>query len=273
MKNDKYTMIYMVAGISSRFEGNIKPLIKVGPKGESLIECSINQALEAGFNEIIFIVNENTEKVFKDKFGYVLPSGEPVHYVLQYYDKKIRNKPWGTADALCCVKDIIKNPFVICNGDDLYGEDTFRILISHIEQVPSETATIGYKLKDVLPIQGKVNRAIFTLQNNYVKDIKEIFNITKSNTIDGEKLCSMNIYVLNPEILELLELSIKSMKKEFSEDKEVEFLIQHELTKLIKKHKIKMEIYPTKDKWFGITNPGDEIEIRQKLKHKIQSNL
>lgn len=262
---DKYAIVYMVAGVSSRFNGKIKQLTKVGSKGETLIECSINQALEAGFNEVVFIVSEKTEKPFKDKFGYMLQSGEPVRYVLQTYDETVRDKPWGTADAICCIKDIVNCPFVICNGDDLYGEKTFELLRSHLEQSP-DGATIGYPLQTVLSDKGGVNRAMYLIKDGYVEKITELYNITKTNCINPDDLCSMNIYALTPGTVKDLHINIKEYKKDSSVGRETEFLIGEELTKLIQDGKLKLKIYETDDKWMGITHPGDEILIQKRLK-------
>ena len=93
-------LVYIVAGISSRFRGKIKQFAKVGRNGETLIECSLKQAIPAGFSKIIFVVGNKTEKVFKEKFGENY-EGIPVYYAFQFYDESLRDKPWGTTDALC----------------------------------------------------------------------------------------------------------------------------------------------------------------------------
>ena len=126
-------VVYMVAGLSARFGGKIKQFAKIGPNDETLIEISVNQALKAGFDKIIFIVGEKTEAPFKEKFGEE-HKGISVKYALQTYDPKFRDRPWGAADALCVAKNLIDDSFVVCNGDDLYGEETFRILLNHLKE-------------------------------------------------------------------------------------------------------------------------------------------
>mgnify|MGYP001614605345 FL=1 len=125
-------LVYMVAGLSSRFGGKIKQFAKVGPKGETIIEYSLNQALPEGFTKIIFIVGNKTEKPFRDMFGESY-KGIPIFYSQQKFNEEEREKPWGTADALCSAKDVINCPFVVCNGDDIYGAETFRILVNHLK--------------------------------------------------------------------------------------------------------------------------------------------
>jgi dTDP-glucose pyrophosphorylase len=118
-------IVYLVAGISSRFGGKIKQFAVVGSNGETLIEYSMNQAIKAGFNKIIFIVGNSTEKPFKEKFKDSY-KGIEIKYAHQLYDPKERDKPWGTCDAICSAKNLINGAFVVCNGDDIYGEKPFR---------------------------------------------------------------------------------------------------------------------------------------------------
>ena len=125
-------IVYMVAGISSRFGGKIKQFAQVGPNNETLIEISMKQAMRAGFRKIIFIVGNLTEKTFKEKFKSEFQN-IPISYAIQSYDERERDKPWGTAEALCSVIPFINCPFVVCNGDDLYGENSFKVLCDHLK--------------------------------------------------------------------------------------------------------------------------------------------
>jgi len=125
-------LVYMVAGMSSRFNGKIKQFAKVGRNGETLIEVSLQQALRAGFSKIVFIVGEKTEKPFKEMFGEEY-KGVPIFYVFQGFDSNIRDKPWGTVEAVVKIKEVVNCDFVVCNGDDLYGEFAFRKCVEHLE--------------------------------------------------------------------------------------------------------------------------------------------
>src|SRR3989338_968049 len=265
----KIDIIYMVAGRSSRFGGKIKQFAEVGPQGEKLIEYSIKQALPAGFSRIIFIVGNMTEKPFKEFFGnsYL---GVPIEYVMQDFDYKERDKPWGTVDALCSIKNIVKNPFVICNGDDLYGENGFRMLINHLKD-SKENAVIGYKLRNVLPEIGSVNRGIFQLdKDDYVLEIKEMFNISKynlgENNVSQDNFANMNLIGMHPETINLLHDNLVNFKEIYKGDRNKECLIPTEITKLIQAKKIRMKIYPSQDKWSGITNTEDAELVRNSIK-------
>ena len=118
-------LVFMVAGMSSRYGGKLKQLAKVGKNGETLIEVSVHQALTTSFSKLIFITNELIEDKFKAVFGDTY-KGLPVEYIRQEWDKKTRDRPWGTTGAVCSLVGKVKEPFIIVNSDDLYGEETFR---------------------------------------------------------------------------------------------------------------------------------------------------
>ncbi len=262
-------LVFMVAGISSRFQGKIKQLVKIGPRGETLIEYSLNQAIPAGFTRIIFIVGEKTEQPFKNLFGDKY-KGLPVQYAFQRYDEKTRDKPWGTVDALYSAGNLIKFPVVVCNGDDIYGHETFQILTKHLKNQEHDAA-VGYRLSEVLPEQGAVHRAIFQIDgNNYVRNLKEVFNIKKNNlqatNTKPEDLCSMNIFALQPKTIEKLNTRLELFKLINKNSRTAECLLPNEISSLIKSRYIKMKIYPTSSKWFGITNPEDEEVVRRHLR-------
>jgi len=263
-------LVFLVAGMSSRFGGKIKSLEVVGPKGETLLEYSMNQALKSPFTKIILIVGKHTEKQFKEKFGNNY-KGIPVSYAFQNFDKDSRDKPWGTADALLSAKPLLDCPFVVCNGDDLYGETPFRILAEYLSK-KNFCATIGFPLRFVLPEKGKVNRGIFQIDKKQVKNIEEFYSIENNNFLEKglnlDSLCSMNIYGLQPEILELLENQLIEFKNQNKQSRNAEALIQKELSNLIKQNKIQMEVYPLGNFWIGITNSGDEELVKEFLKNK-----
>lgn len=265
-------IVYMVAGMSSRFGGRVKQFANVGKNGETLIEYSLNQAIKAGFNKIVFIIGNKTGVFFKEKFkdNY---KGKPVFYALQTYNENERDKPWGTGDALCSAKEIIDCSFVVCNGDDIYGDNAFKILFEHLKNNEYDEAALGYKLINGIPDIGKVHRAIFQINsNNYVRDLIEIFNIEKSNldatNTKPEDLVSMNIFALHPKVIKFLNENLEIFKEKNKGDRRIEFLLPTELSKLIRENKIKMKLYSCNEKWIGITNPEDEEIVRKMLSER-----
>lgn len=179
-----------------------------------------------------------------------------------------RIKPWGTTDALCSAEKYLDCPFVICNGDDIYGKEAFKELTKHLK-TKTTNVTLGYKLGKVIPEQGEVNRGIFQIENNQIIDLKETLGISKQNlkelNLTEETLCSMNLFGLLPETLTLLSEILEKFKQQNQEDPKIECFLPTELNNLIKEKKITMEIYPTDEQWFGLTHPEDELIVKNKI--------
>jgi len=260
------SLVYMVAGLSSRFGGKIKQFAQVGPNNETLIEISLNQALQSPFNNIVFIVGDKTEQPFKEKFGNEY-NGIPIKYVKQSFDPAVRDKPWGTCDAVVAAKAAVDNYFIVCNGDDLYGKQSFADLYDWTEWNSIPT-TLGYKLDDVLPIVGSVNRGIFKIdEHNFITDIKETLGIDRNiSNLDLNTLVSMNIFCLTKNELDLLEKQLIKFKEIHINDRKIECYLPVELSNLIKNGTIKMTLSAAPAKWIGITNPEDEEIVKDFIK-------
>jgi dTDP-glucose pyrophosphorylase len=270
-----FAAVYMVAGLSSRFGGKVKQFSKVGPNGETLIEISMDQAISAGFNKIIFVVGEKTEIPFKEKFGneYNYKGVKvPVFYAFQVLDLNERDKPWGTCDALVSAKQLINEPFVVCNGDDLYGESSFKKIFDWLSKNNSPV-TLGFELGKVLSDAGSVSRAMYSYDKDWnITGLNEILKIERSTLkelgLSEKDLCSMNIFGLVAETIALLEQQLIEFKSTHKGDRKSECYLPTEISNLIKKGKLKVKLLPTQEAWTGITNPDDEERVRQELKAK-----
>ena len=266
-------LIVMVAGMSSRFGGKPKQMAKVGPNNMSLIEYSINQALSVDFTKIIFITNPKTEKLFIDIFGYKYKNID-VHYKQQEYSTYTRKRPWGTGDAIGMLYPYFLNNkftdnFIMINGDDLYGDKTFIDGYNLLNKVNIDTCIIGgLKLLDTLPESGKVNRGVIFTKNNSVIGMKEILGIDKSNKELFNNIANVNFIGLQNKALEYIYNLNEDFKKINNKNTEIESLLPSHLNEIIVNNKIKMEYFVIKNKIYGITNPGDEVI----LKNIIASN-
>lgn len=268
MSND-IAIVYMAAGLSSRFGGKPKQFAKIGPNGETLIEYSLNQALTCPFSKIVFIVGDKTESLFKEMFGNFYShdsKNTPILYVKQYYDPSYRDRPWGTTDSVASLYGILNIPFVLCNGDDIYGVETLKLCFDKLVQHKSNL-TVGYNLSSTLPEKGKVNRGIFKVNNGMVVDITENFDLEKSKLSELElnSLASTNIFGLQPEILKYLYDDAIHFKLKYCNDRKIECLLPATLCNLIKDNLIKIRLYSSVDEHLGITNPDDEFILRAKL--------
>lgn len=264
MKN--VAIVYMLAGMSSRFGGRVKGLVSVGSRGETLVDYSLQQAMHSGFSKIVFVVSPQTFRPFQERFGSVY-KGVPILYAMQTYDSGERDKPWGTADAICSARPLLDCPFVVCNGDDIYGASSFRRLFNHLE-IGADSATIGYKLGNHLSVSGAVNRGIFTIDSNdYVTDIRETLGISHANleekNLSEDDLCSMNIFALQLETLDILVERVRNFRKGLAGDRTAECYLPKELSSLISQKRMRMKLYSSQDTCLGITHPGDEEIVKK----------
>lgn len=260
-------LVIMVAGMSSRFGGIPKQFAIIGKKNETLIEYSLNQATKNKFSEIIFITNEKTEDLFKNKFGNIY-NNIPVEYVQQYYNKKIRSRPWGTTDAICCLKQLNNfniEPFIIINGDDIYGEESFKNCLKLLNN--SNKNLIGIvNLIDTLPLEGNVNRGIVKVNTDKVLGIKEYLNINRNNTEILNSYANINFLCLQPNIINELDIILQKFKKKNINETKLEILLPDNLNELIENKKLDLNYFLINDKIYGITNKGDDIKLRHILK-------
>lgn len=263
----QYPIVYMVAGLSSRFGGKPKAFAKIGPNNETLIEISINRSIKAGFNKIIFIVGKETESIFKNFFkdNY---KGIPIEYALQSYNPETRDKPWGTADAICSANNLINGPFLVCTGDDLYSNETYQTLFNHIQEDKTD-ATVGYPLEEHIPEEGEVNRGIFNVEGDYITSAEEILGISKTNYQDKnltlETQCNIGIFLIQKETLNKINNLLENFKLQNKDNRTKECYLNVELGNLVKDNQIKLKYYPGKGKLIGITNPEDEEIARKEL--------
>jgi len=275
-------IVFMVAGMSSRFAGKPKQMAKVGPNNETLIEYSVKQALTCNFSKVIFITNPITEKLFVNIFGNIY-NNIPIEYIEQKYDTKERLRPWGTTDAICSILDNVKDQFVIVNndnissivndeehyiivnGDDIYGENTFKKGFSMMEE--KEINIIGgLKVIDTLPETGTVNRGIIFIEGENVIGLKEMLNISKEdNPCLHDELANVNFLGLQLTVLKQLKIILDKFKSDHKGEKKIECILTDNLDDLIKDGSINIKFFKITDEILGITNPGDEIIVKDIL--------
>lgn len=258
-------VVFMVAGMSSRFGGNPKQMAIVGPNNETLIEYSVNQALTCEFNKIIFITNKKTENLFIDIFGKVYKN-TPVVYIQQNYDENERSRPWGTTDALCSILENVDEPIILLNGDDIYGECTFKRGFE-LMNIKESNIIGGQKLYKTLPEKGKVNRGIIFTSEDDVIGLKEMLGISKEENPELlNQFGNVNFIGLQVNILVELKKILDKFKCLNRGNKKIECLLPDNLNELIVKDILKMKYFEIKYNVIGITNPGDEVIIRNILK-------
>jgi len=278
-------VVFMVAGMSSRFYGNPKHFAIVGPAGETLIEYSIHQALEAAkdictIDKIVFITNgghPHTPHVVKsnpnpvwdniiERLNKECLDMPKLEFVQQKYDTNKRIRPWGTNGAVCSLLGNIDQSFIIVNGDDIYGTDTFK---EGYKTLLREKNNIigGCKMIDTFPEEGYVNRGYIETDNcGNVIGMKELLKISKKTNPElHDSLGNVNFIGLLPKTVELLNTILLRFQKEHENDEKIECLLPDNLNELLQTKQITMKFFQIKNKIYGITNPGDEIILRNIL--------
>ena len=303
----KTSLVIMAAGIGSRFGGGIKQLEPVGMHGEIIMDYSIHDALEAGFNKIIFIIRKDIEKEFREIIGNRIEKicdrlGVEVAYAyqsLEHLPEGVelpveRTKPWGTGQAVLSAKGLINEPFVVINADDYYGKEAFvkihEFLMEYTPAKASDFCMAGFILKNTLSDHGGVTRGICKMEekgyltsvhetHNIFKEIKEeeVVAVTEGKEIDPSSLVSMNMWGLTPEFLDLLERGFveffSMIEKGSEEELRSEFLLPIFIDHLLRIGQVHVKVLKTHDKWFGVTYKEDKEVVVQSFKNLINNGV
>jgi len=294
------TLVIMAAGIGSRFGGGIKQLAPVGPNGEIIMDYSIHDALEAGFNKIVFIIRHDLEKDFKEIIGNRIEKLCKVEYAFQENDNlpggfvtpAERKKPWGTAHAIMCCRGIVNEPFMVINADDYYGKEAYKkihdfLVSDEVKNNPFSFCMAGFILKNTLSDNGGVTRGVCTVDsNNMLVDVVETGDITKVpggaavpdgdalKPIDADCYVSMNMWGLTPQFIDGLEEGfIKFLSNVKEGDLKAEYLLPSTIDELIKAGKATVKVLPTSDKWFGVTYKEDAPVVIDSIKKLVESGV
>ena len=295
------TLVIMAAGIGSRFGGGIKQLAPVGPNGEIIMDYSIHDALEAGFNKVVFIIRRDLEKDFREIIGNRIEKICNVAYAFQENDNlpggfvtpAERKKPWGTGHAILSCKGIVDTPFVVINADDYYGKEAFvrvhEYLVSEEAQKnPFHFCMAGFILKNTLSDNGGVTRGICKVdENDMLVDVVETSDITKIPggaavpdedgnmvPVDADCYVSMNFWGLTPAFIDGLEEDfIKFLGTVKPGDIKAEYLLPTIIDDMIKAGKAQVKLLETNDKWFGVTYKEDAPVVIESFKKLIEAGV
>ncbi len=284
----KVTLVVMAAGIGSRFGGGIKQLEAVGPNGEIIMDYSIHDALEAGFNKVVFVIRKDLDKDFKEIIGRRMEKLVEVEYAYQElndiperFQKKTerRKKPWGTGQAILCCKDVVDEPFLVINADDYYGKEAYREAYAYLtgrkDDNAYEACMVGFVLKNTLSDNGGVTRGVCKVdEHRMLSEIVETSNIVKTAEgaavqtedgavpIDVESEVSMNMWGLSPKFFEVLEKGFDVfLEKLDPENLKGEYLLPTIIGDLLKEGKMRVEVRKSHDEWFGVTYKEDKPDV------------
>ena len=301
----KTALVIMAAGIGSRFGGGIKQLAPVGLNGEIIMDYSIHDAIEAGFNKIVFIIREDIEEEFKKVIGDRIEKiceelNVEIAYAYQELDQlpkgiKLpvgRTKPWGTGQAVLACKEVLHEPFAVINADDYYGKEAFvrlhEFLVGYTSNNINKFCMAGFILKNTLSENGAVTRGICEVdEKGYLTAVHETSNIIKTSEgaavnkdgqismINQESYVSMNMWGLTPEFLQTLEDGFEEFFANMG-DRDIlktEYLLPIYIDELLQAGKVSVKVLNTNDRWFGVTYKEDKEYVVKSFARLIENGI
>jgi dTDP-glucose pyrophosphorylase len=289
----KPTLVILAAGMASRY-GSMKQVEGFGPSGETIMDYSIYDAIRSGFGKVVFIIRKEFEKNFREIVGKDIEGRIEVDYVFQELDKyangfeisKERTKPWGTAHAVLCADEKVKEPFAVINADDFYGKDGFVKAYNFLVNDCNEKtfSIIGYELVKTLSEHGTVNRGVCELDSKGdLVSVVERLNVSK---VGGKIVCndehlpkelpsdthvSMNFWCFHPSVFGYTKKVFKEFLAENASNPKAEFFIPIVADKYIKGGKGVIKVIPTSAKWFGVTYKEDAPMVRESLRKLVDA--
>lgn len=292
------TLVILAAGMGSRY-GGLKQMDTLGSQGESIIDFSIYDAIQAGFKRLILIIKKEHEEAFEKQLVSQIRPFIQVDYAYQelldvpndIIVSQERVKPWGTTHALLSIEPVINgDPFMVINADDFYGRSSF-VMMHHFlsnEVQDSHYGMIGYGLKNTLTEHGSVTRALCDLdENQNLKKIVEIQKIEKHNdtvvieeegvykVVDSKQLVSMNYWGFTPKILEEIRpLFDEFIRREILVNPlKCEHVIPTAIGQLLEKQQITVKVMSSTDQWYGVTYQEDKPHVISALQEQKEKGI
>lgn len=295
-------LVIMAAGIGSRFGGGIKQLAPVGPNGEIIMDYSIHDAMEAGFNKVIFIIRRDLEEDFKAIIGRRIEKLLPVQYAYQEltalpegYDVPAgRTKPWGTGQAVLTIKGMVDCPFLVINADDYYGKEGFKRIHDYMTEQMDDQSEVydlcmgGFVLSNTLSENGAVTRGVCQVaEDGTLKNVTETYDIRMEAdglhaadeagnpvSISPSQPVSMNMWGLPVGFLDELEAGFPVFLDGIKEgDIKAEYLLPKIIDDLVQSGRARVRVLNTPDKWFGVTYQEDKQAVVDAIRGLIQAGV
>ena len=290
----KTTLLIMAAGIGSRFGGGIKQLERVDGSGHIIMDYSIHDAIEAGFNHVVFVIRKDIEKEFRETIGdriAAVCAGHSVTVDYTFQDlhdipgqlPEGRTKPWGTGQAVLAAKKAVDTPFIVINADDYYGKEGFRAVHEYLA-AGGDACMAGFVLKNTLSDNGSVTRGICAMDadSNLTKvvETKNIIKTAEGAEADGVKLdpdslVSMNMWGLTPAFLNMLEEGFAEFfqKEVPSNPLKAEYLIPTFIGELLAQGKMSVKVLKTNDTWYGMTYKEDVPDVKESFRQMLKAGV
>lgn len=287
----KTTLLVLAAGLGSRFGGD-KQISHVGPQGEILMEYSIHDAIEAGFNKVVFVLKDEMVDTVKNTVGEKFKDRVELEYATQDYSSlpdfyvlpPERVKPFGTVHAVLCAKEYLTEPFATVNADDYYGKECFVLMHDFLTRLKgaSDAAMVTYILKNTVSDNGAVTRGICSVKDGKLVKVDETGGIVpkdgvivgENGEIDPESEVSMNFWGFHQDVLGRMQRYFEDFLKGLKPDEiKAECLLPVMVNDLLASGEMTVLATPSHDKWFGITYKADKEDVENKLKALHESGV
>ncbi len=290
------TLVILAAGMGQRFGDRIKQLEPLGPNGELLIDYSVHDSLKNGFDRVVFIIRRDIEELFKSTIGARVEKLVKTEYVFQSVDQlpkrekdfPSRTKPWGTAQALYCCKDVLDNNFAVINADDFYGAEAFESLAGFLKAPDANACSVDFLLKNTLSEHGAVNRGICRSgADGLLTSVEETKQISRGEDgvirgkydgyekiLDENATASMSMWGFKADFMPILAHQLRKFLDNLQPDElKAELTIADAVGREIKSRGYKVRDIPTDSKWFGITYESDVAAARETLEEHIRRGI
>jgi len=304
----KTTLVVMAAGMGSRY-GGLKQIDPVGPHDATILDYAVYDALNAGFDKVVFVITKHIEDAFHERFGRTIEKHCETAYAFQSLDNlpagfalpPERQKPWGTAHAVLGCKDVITTPFAVINADDFYGRSAFRALHTFLQNVPERTASsvsnycmIGYVLKNTLTEHGYVSRGVCRVDaHGFLQEINERTHIERAPSAEigdtdarftedginwqplaGDSTVSMNIWGFTLDLFDEIVAHFPTFLQENQDNLlKAEFYLPNLVGDLIAEGQARVKVLTTDAKWFGITYQQDKARVERAIQTLIAEGV
>ena len=290
-------LVILAAGMGSRF-GGLKQMEKMDDAGNFLLDYSVYDAKRAGFDSVVFIIKKDFYKEFKESIGKRVEKLIKVDYAFQdlndlpegFKVPEGREKPWGTAHAIYAARDFIKEDFIIINGDDFYGKETYEVAYKYLASLPKGSvgkyANVAFKVKNTMTENGAVKRGVAFQKDGYLtklveSSIEKVGDKIVASPLDGSKpfevsgddLVSMNLFAFNVDLIEKLKERFPAWLKENINVPKSEFLIPTVVDELVHEGQASLKLLETSSVWFGVTYKEDKPGVVKALNDLVEKGV
>ena len=285
------TLVVMAAGMGSRF-GGLKQMEPIGPNGEVILDFSVFDAAKAGFTKVVFVIKHAIEADFKEMVGKRIADKIKVEYVFQETDAlpegytcpDDRVKPWGTAHAILCCKDIVKEPFAVVNADDYYGRSAFEKMADFLKTDSDDYCMVGFRLSNTLSENGYVARGVCETENGNLATVTERTKINSNcefteddgetwTSLSPDTVVSMNLWGFKPDLFSYIEDGFKNFLDKNINVPKSEYYLPSVVSELIEKGEKNVKLLVAEDKWYGVTYKEDKETVVNAIAQMVKSGM